>query len=162
MHFTLNTPYPEASIRRIEWWLKIIPKYYIRGAHHNEKFVTLIELTRLTFSDEEKGDKAKTNDKRNNEEKDEDLHKPYKEVLKSTFTRRIIKFSTPNHQMPTNFKMCDGSTDPDDLLASWERPIKESGKCLYDPECFRKLLMVRQEAGLTGSSHLLLNFVRYV
>ncbi|GJS80370.1 hypothetical protein Tco_0730251 [Tanacetum coccineum] len=107
-------------------------------------------MTRLTFSDEEKGDKAKTNDKRNNEEKDEDLQKPYKEVLKSPFTRRIIEFSAPNHQMPMNFKMYDGSTNPDDLLALWERPINESGKCRYGAECFRKLLMVRQEAGLTG------------
>ncbi|GKF67070.1 hypothetical protein Tco_0193587, partial [Tanacetum coccineum] len=31
--FTLDTPYPEASIRRIGWRLQIIPEYNNRGAY---------------------------------------------------------------------------------------------------------------------------------
>ncbi|GKF66759.1 hypothetical protein Tco_0193276, partial [Tanacetum coccineum] len=49
-------------------------------------------------------------------EKDEDLHKPYKEVLKSSFTKRIIEFSAPIHWMPTDLKIYDGSTDLDDRV----------------------------------------------
>ncbi|GJX18843.1 hypothetical protein Tco_0221520 [Tanacetum coccineum] len=83
---------------------------------HKEKSGTLIESIRLTFSDNEEGDKAKTNGKITEEEKDEDLLKPYKEVLKSPFTKQIIEFSAPNHQIPTNLKIYDGSTDPENHI----------------------------------------------
>ncbi|GJV69605.1 hypothetical protein Tco_1485114 [Tanacetum coccineum] len=55
--------------------------------HHNEKAGTLITPIRLTFGEE--GDNSKGKDKRKDpvEEADEDLKKPYKEVLKSPFTR---------------------------------------------------------------------------
>ncbi|GJU05654.1 hypothetical protein Tco_1122084 [Tanacetum coccineum] len=36
---------------------------------------------------------------------DEDLSKPFKEVLKCPFTRRIIEFSSPGHRMPANAKV---------------------------------------------------------
>ncbi|GJT99823.1 hypothetical protein Tco_1110162, partial [Tanacetum coccineum] len=42
---------------------------------HNEKSGTLIEPIRLTFGDEEEGDKAKACDKGTEEKKDEDLQK---------------------------------------------------------------------------------------
>ncbi|GJZ41905.1 hypothetical protein Tco_0588791 [Tanacetum coccineum] len=71
---------------------------------YNEKVGTPITPLRLTFNEEE------------NKEKDEDLKRPYKEVLKSPFTRRIIEFSSPNHQMPINLKIYDGSTDPNDHI----------------------------------------------
>ncbi|GJS26526.1 hypothetical protein Tco_0487146 [Tanacetum coccineum] len=86
---------------------------------------------RLTFGDEEGGDKGKDKGKGPVEEVDEDLKKPYKEVLKSPFTRRIIEFSAPSHRMPTNLKIYDGSTDPDDHITrfvgaanqgEWEMP----------------------------------------
>ncbi|GJW45536.1 reverse transcriptase domain-containing protein [Tanacetum coccineum] len=51
-----------------------------------------------------------------NDEELEDLQKPYKEVLKSPFSRRIIEFSAPNHQTLTNLKIYDGSTDADDHI----------------------------------------------
>ncbi|GJR34963.1 hypothetical protein Tco_1210647 [Tanacetum coccineum] len=63
---------------------------------------------------------------------DEDLLKPYKEILKSSFTRRIIKFSAPSHRTPTNLKIYNGSTDPDDHVTrfvgvanqgEWEMPV---------------------------------------
>ncbi|GJS45096.1 hypothetical protein Tco_0595217 [Tanacetum coccineum] len=38
---------------------------------------------------------------------DEDLSKPFKEVLKWPFTRRIIKFLSLGHKMPTNAKIYD-------------------------------------------------------
>ncbi|GJW32019.1 hypothetical protein Tco_0052051 [Tanacetum coccineum] len=99
---------------------------------HNEKSGTLIEPIRLTFGDEEEGDKAKACDKGTEEEKDEDLQKSYKEVLKSPFTRRIIEFSAPNQQMPKNWKLYNGSTDLDDHVTrimgatnqgEWQIPV---------------------------------------
>ncbi|GJY49591.1 hypothetical protein Tco_0439547, partial [Tanacetum coccineum] len=59
---------------------------------HNERTGTPITPIRLTFNEDEE----------NNKEKDEDLKRPYEEVLKSLFTRRIIEFSATTHRMPTN------------------------------------------------------------
>ncbi|GJU74428.1 reverse transcriptase domain-containing protein [Tanacetum coccineum] len=47
---------------------------------------------------------------------DEDLSKPFKETLKTPFTRRIIEFSGPEYSMPTNIALYNGSTDPADHL----------------------------------------------
>ncbi|GKC99124.1 hypothetical protein Tco_1169399 [Tanacetum coccineum] len=63
---------------------------------HNEKDGTRITPIRLTFDGEAKINKGKDN-KGSGEEKEEDLKRSYKEVLKSLFTRRIIEFSAPNH-----------------------------------------------------------------
>ena len=46
----------------------------------------------------------------------DDLRKHYKEMIKSLFTKRIIEFSAPKHKMPTNLKLYDGTTDPDDHI----------------------------------------------
>ncbi|GKD31524.1 hypothetical protein Tco_1242302 [Tanacetum coccineum] len=98
---------------------------------HNEKAGTPITPIRLTFGDEGEGDKGKDKGKGPAEETDEDLKKPYKEVLKSPFTRQIIEFSAPSYRMPTNLKIYDGSTDPDDHITrfvgaanqgEWEMP----------------------------------------
>nr|GEZ01935.1 reverse transcriptase domain-containing protein [Tanacetum cinerariifolium] len=81
----------------------------------------VIHGMRLTQRPEEKHD-----------EEPKDLRKPYKEVLKSPFSRRIIEFSALNHQTPTNLKIYDGSTDPDDHITrfvgaanqgEWEMPV---------------------------------------
>ncbi|GJR07618.1 hypothetical protein Tco_0790270 [Tanacetum coccineum] len=45
---------------------------------------------------------------------DEDLSKPFKEVVKCPFTRRIVEFSSPGHKMPANAKIYDGTDDPED------------------------------------------------
>ncbi|GJS21060.1 reverse transcriptase domain-containing protein, partial [Tanacetum coccineum] len=42
----------------------------------------------------------------------DDLSKPFKEVLKCPFTKRIIEFSAPGHRLPTNAKVYDGTGDP--------------------------------------------------
>nr|GFB81284.1 reverse transcriptase domain-containing protein [Tanacetum cinerariifolium] len=42
----------------------------------------------------------------------EDLRKPFKEVLKCPFTRRIFEFSSLGHRMPANVKIYDGMGDP--------------------------------------------------
>ncbi|GJS71892.1 reverse transcriptase domain-containing protein [Tanacetum coccineum] len=42
---------------------------------------------------------------------DKDLSKPFKEVLKCPFTRRIVEFSSPGHKMLTNAKIYDGMSD---------------------------------------------------
>nr|GEV18661.1 reverse transcriptase domain-containing protein [Tanacetum cinerariifolium] len=47
---------------------------------------------------------------------DEDLSKPFKEVLKCPFTKRIIEFSAPGHRLPTNAKIYDGTGDPEDHI----------------------------------------------
>ncbi|GKC71159.1 hypothetical protein Tco_1117042 [Tanacetum coccineum] len=47
---------------------------------------------------------------------DEDLSKPFKEVLKCPFTRRIIEFSSPSHRMSANVKIYDGTGDPEDHI----------------------------------------------
>ncbi|GJR92188.1 hypothetical protein Tco_0264362 [Tanacetum coccineum] len=46
---------------------------------------------------------------------DEDLSKPFKEVLKCSFTKRIIEFSASGHKLPTNAKIYD-----DDYVRSEE------------------------------------------
>ncbi|GJX63886.1 hypothetical protein Tco_0296786, partial [Tanacetum coccineum] len=47
---------------------------------------------------------------------DGDLSKPFKETLRTPFTRRIIEFSGPEYIMPTNITLYDGTTDPPDHL----------------------------------------------
>nr|GFA95752.1 reverse transcriptase domain-containing protein [Tanacetum cinerariifolium] len=63
---------------------------------------------------------------------DDDPKRPYKEVLESPFTRWIMEFSAPSHGMPTNLRVYDGSTDPDDHISrfvgdanqgEWEMPV---------------------------------------
>ncbi|GJU64334.1 reverse transcriptase domain-containing protein [Tanacetum coccineum] len=98
---------------------------------HNERSGTLITPNRLTF-----GEEVDTNKGKDKEEGaagvDDDLKKPYKEVLESPFSRRIIEFSSPSHRMPTNLRVYDGSTDPDDHISrfvgaanqgEWEMPV---------------------------------------
>ncbi|GJT23751.1 reverse transcriptase domain-containing protein [Tanacetum coccineum] len=75
---------------------------------HNESPTGSVKPIRLTFDDEEQPAEKL--------EEPEDLRKPYKEVLKSPFSRQIIEFSAPNHRMPTNLRIYDGSTDPDDHI----------------------------------------------
>ncbi|GKA37339.1 reverse transcriptase domain-containing protein [Tanacetum coccineum] len=72
---------------------------------HNERAGTPITPIRLTFTEEGEFNKGKDNNKGLDGEKDEDLKRPYKEVLKSPFTRRIIEFSAPNHRKPANLKI---------------------------------------------------------
>ncbi|GJR22172.1 hypothetical protein Tco_0970699 [Tanacetum coccineum] len=66
---------------------------------HNKRSETLIEPIHLSFGDEDGSDKGKCVDKGVGDAEDEDLWKPYKEVLRSPFTRRIIEFSAPKHLM---------------------------------------------------------------
>ncbi|GJU45089.1 reverse transcriptase domain-containing protein [Tanacetum coccineum] len=63
---------------------------------------------------------------------DEDLSKPFKEVLKCPFTRRIVEFSSPGHIMPANVRIYDGMGDPEDHMGrfmgignhrEWPMPI---------------------------------------
>ncbi|GJS14381.1 WEB family protein-like protein [Tanacetum coccineum] len=48
---------------------------------------------------------------------DEDLSKPFKEVLKCPFTRRIIEFSSLGHRVPMNAKIYDGTGDLEDHIS---------------------------------------------
>ncbi|GJZ39994.1 hypothetical protein Tco_0586557 [Tanacetum coccineum] len=47
---------------------------------------------------------------------DDDLRKPFKEDLKTPLTRRIIEFAGLEYKMPTNIKLYDGTTNPEDHL----------------------------------------------
>ncbi|GKC02263.1 hypothetical protein Tco_0993873 [Tanacetum coccineum] len=81
--------------------------------HTLKRFESSTAVRTLSVSGR-RGDKEKAINKGAKEEEDEDLQNPYKEVLKSPFTRRIIEFSAQKHRMPTNLKIYDGSTNPDD------------------------------------------------
>ncbi|GKE22539.1 hypothetical protein Tco_1434051 [Tanacetum coccineum] len=116
---------------------------------------TLVEPIRLTFDDEEVV-KARTDGKGVEEKKEEDLQNPYKEVLKSPFTRRIIEFSAPSHRMPTDLKIYDGSTDPDDHITrfvgaanqgEWQMPVWFAlrRKCCKDPTKVSKIIRKANE-----------------
>ncbi|GJV64291.1 hypothetical protein Tco_1475119 [Tanacetum coccineum] len=92
---------------------------------HNESPTGLVTHIRLDFDDQEKPEEKP-------DEGAEDLRKPYKEVLRSPFSRRIIEFSAPHHRTPTNLKIYDGSTDPNDHITrfvgaanqgEWEMPV---------------------------------------
>ncbi|GJX42244.1 hypothetical protein Tco_0257234 [Tanacetum coccineum] len=122
---------------------------------HNERAGTLVEPIRLTFGDEEVV-KARTDGKGVEEKKEDDLQKPYKEVLKSPFTRRIIEFSAPSHRMPTNLKIYDGSTDPDDHITrfvgaanqgEWQMSVWFAlrRKCCKDPTEVSKIMRKANE-----------------
>ncbi|GKD44196.1 hypothetical protein Tco_1268841 [Tanacetum coccineum] len=95
------------------------------------------------------GDKEKAINKGAKEEEDEDLQNPYKEVLKSPFTRRIIEFSAQKHRMPTNLKIYDGSTNPDDHITGWTSEKIERfalrRKCFKDPTEVSKIIQRANE-----------------
>nr|GEW12010.1 putative reverse transcriptase domain-containing protein [Tanacetum cinerariifolium] len=61
----------------------------LHSLQHKDRARTLVEPIRLTFGDVEVI-KVRTDGKGVKEKEEEDLQKPYKEVLKSLFTRRII------------------------------------------------------------------------
>ncbi|GKC61748.1 hypothetical protein Tco_1089346 [Tanacetum coccineum] len=63
---------------------------------HNERSGTLITPIRLTFGEEVDTNKGKDREE-GAAEVDDDLKKPYKEVLESPFSKRIIEFSSPSH-----------------------------------------------------------------
>ncbi|GJX72794.1 hypothetical protein Tco_0311389 [Tanacetum coccineum] len=73
----------------------------------------LIKHMLLDFDDiwDVSDEEIKVNKKGKAKVGDEDLSKPFKEVLKCPFTRRIVEFSSPGHRMPTNAKymMDEGS-----------------------------------------------------
>ncbi|GJZ81502.1 hypothetical protein Tco_0646496 [Tanacetum coccineum] len=50
------------------------------------------------------------------EVEDEDVKKPFKEARKTPITSRIIEFAGPKYKMPANFKLHDGTPDPEDHL----------------------------------------------
>nr|GEY23272.1 reverse transcriptase domain-containing protein [Tanacetum cinerariifolium] len=48
---------------------------------------------------------------------DTNLKKPFKEAVKTPITGRIIDFAGPEFKMPTNIKLYDGTTDPEEHLS---------------------------------------------
>nr|GEV83590.1 reverse transcriptase domain-containing protein [Tanacetum cinerariifolium] len=76
----------------------------------------LIKPMLLDFNDVQdvSDEEIKVNMKGKEKVGDKDLSKPFKEVLKCPFTRRIIKFSSSGHKMPTKAKIYDGTGDPED------------------------------------------------
>ncbi|GJY06803.1 reverse transcriptase domain-containing protein [Tanacetum coccineum] len=77
----------------------------------------LIKPMLLDFDEiQEVSDDEVQNDAKGKTKTDEDLSKPFKEVLKCPFTRRIVEFSSPGHRMPANVKIYDGMGDPKDHI----------------------------------------------
>ncbi|GJW75660.1 hypothetical protein Tco_0135030 [Tanacetum coccineum] len=48
---------------------------------------------------------------------DANLKRPFKEVVKTPLTQRIIEFAGPEFKMPENIKLYDGTTDLEDHLS---------------------------------------------
>ncbi|GKF22666.1 hypothetical protein Tco_0074988 [Tanacetum coccineum] len=48
---------------------------------------------------------------------DVDLKKPFKEVVKTPLTQRIIEFAGPEFKMPMNIRLYDGATNPEDHIS---------------------------------------------
>ncbi|GJR42587.1 reverse transcriptase domain-containing protein [Tanacetum coccineum] len=48
---------------------------------------------------------------------DADLKRPFKEAVKTPLTQRIIEFAGLEFKMPTNIKLYNGTTDPEDHLS---------------------------------------------
>ncbi|GKB88846.1 reverse transcriptase domain-containing protein [Tanacetum coccineum] len=65
---------------------------------------------------------------------DEDLRKAFKEARKTPLTRRIIEFAGPEYKMPTNIKLYDGTTDPEDHLSRFANAAN-SGEWLMPVWC---------------------------
>ncbi|GKF75882.1 hypothetical protein Tco_0225326, partial [Tanacetum coccineum] len=101
----------------IEEHLSALKEFLKEQSNHD-----LIKPMILDFGDEfrdtddevaeviKKKDKGKTTT-------NDDLSKPFKELLKCTFTKRIIEFSSPCHRMLTNAKVYDGTGDPEDHVS---------------------------------------------
>ncbi|GKD29078.1 reverse transcriptase domain-containing protein [Tanacetum coccineum] len=93
----------------------------------------LIKPRLLDFNDETGDeDEVVKKDKEKETPADDDLSKPFKATSKCPFTRRIINFTAPNHRMPTNVKIYDGTSDPADHItrftgmgnsAEWPMPV---------------------------------------
>ncbi|GJS58313.1 hypothetical protein Tco_0653097 [Tanacetum coccineum] len=81
---------------------------------------------------------------------EEDLSKPFKEILKTPLTRRIIEFARPEYVMPTNITLYDGSTDPADHLNRFSMAAN-SGEWPMPVWCrmFRKRLDRRELGAIT-------------
>nr|GEV66285.1 hypothetical protein [Tanacetum cinerariifolium] len=62
-------------------------------------------------------------------------------------TRRIINLSAPSHRMPTNLKIYDGSTDPDDHITRFVGAANQGGRCRYGVGCSSKPWMGLQGVG---------------
>ncbi|GKE11883.1 reverse transcriptase domain-containing protein [Tanacetum coccineum] len=77
----------------------------------------LIKPRLLDFNDET-GDEEEVvkKDKEKETPADDDLSKPFKATSKCPFTRRIINFTAPNHRMPTNVKIYNGTSNPADHI----------------------------------------------
>ena len=79
---------------------------------HNALGENVLRPMRLEFGDE--GNDVVRKDRV--VETDEDLSKPFKEVSRSPFTSRIVKFAGEKYTMPLNMRFYDGTTDPNDHL----------------------------------------------
>nr|GEW16944.1 RING-H2 finger protein ATL16 [Tanacetum cinerariifolium] len=108
----------------------------------------LIKPMLLDFNDIQdiNDEEIKVNEKGKAKMGDEDLSKPFKEVLKCPFTRRIVEFLSPGHRMPVNAKIYDGTSDPEDHVG-W-RFLNKFGMlkaCDKDPTKISKIVQRSNE-----------------
>ncbi|GJW49530.1 reverse transcriptase domain-containing protein [Tanacetum coccineum] len=96
---------------------------------HNRKNMTY--PIQLDFNEEDTATKD-THIVKGKDVVDDDLRKPFKEALKTPLTRKIIEFAGPEYKMPTNIKLYDRTTDPEDHLGrfasaansgEWHMPV---------------------------------------
>ncbi|GKC12299.1 hypothetical protein Tco_1009081 [Tanacetum coccineum] len=82
----------------------------------------LIKPMLLDFDEiQEVNDDEVQNDAKGKTKIDDDLSKPFKEVLKCPYTRRIVEFSSSGHRMPANVKIYDETEDPEDHIGHFVR-----------------------------------------
>nr|GEV21451.1 reverse transcriptase domain-containing protein [Tanacetum cinerariifolium] len=94
----------------IEWYVSAL-KELLKEPHNRD----IIKPMLLYFDDiQDVRNEEIEGDLKGKTKVDEDLSKPFKEVLKWLFTRRIVKFSSPGHRMPANAKIYDGTGDQED------------------------------------------------
>ncbi|GJU35187.1 hypothetical protein Tco_1183541, partial [Tanacetum coccineum] len=110
--------------------------------------------------------KGKIREKGLVEEIDDDLKRPYKEVLKSPFTRRIIEFSAPSHRMPINLWIYDDFTNSDDHIfpfvgsanqGEWEMPgvpeVMQISAFISNSKCLELARRFTDQQGQRYDSH---------
>ncbi|GKB38654.1 hypothetical protein Tco_0883596 [Tanacetum coccineum] len=117
---------------------------------HNDKSVAQVTPIHLSFGDDMGGEEEKAVDDNAGGPGDEDMQKPFKEVLRSSFTQKIIEFLAPKHLMPTNMRIYDGSINLDDHVTRFFRAAnwgewqmhaklceKFSSSCALKRRCFK-------------------------
>ncbi|GJZ04185.1 reverse transcriptase domain-containing protein [Tanacetum coccineum] len=128
----------------IEGHLSTLKEFLKEQSNHDFIRPMLLDFgDEIRDADDEVEEVVKKKDKEKTTTND-DLSKPFKEVLKCPFTRRIVEFSSSGHRMLANAKIYDGTGDPKDHVGrfvgmgnqgEWPMPA-----CAKDPTKISKIV----------------------